>query len=308
MFGYLRPEREELKVREYELYRSVYCGLCKSLGKDYGIISRLTLSYDCTMLAMLTASLKGECSHVSDGRCRVNPLKKCLMCDIEGEAMHLAGAVSVIMTYYKLSDTIADSGFLKRTGARIIRALFKGCLKKAGKSYPEIESDVREMVQAQQIAEENDSGIDASADPTAKLLSKLCRRLSDDEMTQLVLERFGYYLGRWIYIIDAADDLEKDIKHHSFNPFIKEQRKTPEETYLFCNETLNMTAAQLIMAYELLELGSYKEILDNVVYHGLSFQQRECLFEKKSEKKDRKMKKQRHKDYYTFLSGGTDRR
>lgn len=303
MFGYLRPVKEELKVREYELYKSVYCGLCRRLEKDYGVFSMLTLSYDCTVLAMFAASLKEERSCVKNGRCRVNPMKKCLFCDTDGEAMRFAGAVSVIMAYYKLSDTIADSGLFKRLAARFIRIFMKGGFKKAKKVYPDIEDMVRKMMRAQLLAEKNGSGIDEAADPTAKTLSFLCEGLSDNETDRRVLSRFGYYLGRWIYLIDAADDLEKDIKHRSFNPFIKELSNKPDETEIFCNETLNMTAAQVVMAYELLQPAAYKEVLDNIVYYGLSFQQRYCIFDKKRQKA-RKRRDRKNDDYYTFLSGG----
>lgn len=305
MFGYLRPVREELKVREYELYKSVYCGLCRRLGRDYGIITRFTLSYDCTVLAMLAASLREENSCVKRGRCRFNPMKKCMFCATDGEAMHLAGGVSVIMAYYKLYDTITDSGFFKRLAARLLRVLLRGGFRRARKAYPDIEAAAGKMIESQQLAERKGSGIDESADPTAKMLSFLCERLSDDEMTRRVLSRFGYCLGRWIYLIDAADDLEKDIKHRCFNPFISVTEADSAETAVFCNETLNMTASQLIMAYELLQPVSYREILDNIVYHGLSFQQKHCIFEKKR-KKGRKMKDRKKKDYYTFLSRGDE--
>lgn len=300
MFGYLRPESSELKVREYELYKSVYCGLCKSMGKDYGIITRLTLSYDCTLLAMFAISVKGECSHVKDGRCVVNPIKKCRFCSSEGEGFRFAGAVSVIMTYYKLYDTISDSGFFKRCAARILKAFFRHSYKRAEKAYPYIASSVREMLERQQQAEHNESGIDAASDPTASLLSELCKSLSDDDMQKRILSTFGYYLGRWIYIMDAADDLDKDMKRNNFNPFRKHISDDISDTMSYCNDVLNMTVSQLVPAYDLLELNSYKEILDNVMYYGLSFQQKHCLFEKKKSKKC----KNKEKDYYAYLSKG----
>ncbi len=303
MFGYLRPESSELKVREYELYKSVYCGLCKSMGRDYGIITRFTLSYDCTLLAMFAIGLKGECSHVRDGRCVFNPVKKCRFCSSEGEGFRFAGAISVIMTYYKLHDTISDSGFFKRTLARSLMGIMKHCYKKAEKAYPEIAKAVGEAMAYQQQAESSDSGIDAASDPTAKLLSWLCESLSEDERQKKILQRLGYFLGRWIYIMDAADDLEKDVKHNSFNPFRKELKDDISETMRYCNEVLNMTAAQLMLAYDLLDLNSYKEILDNVVYYGLSFQQKHCLFDKKTSKKSRK----KDKDHYAYLANGEKR-
>lgn len=303
MFGYIRPEKDELKIREFELYKSVYCGLCRHLGKDYGVITRLFLSYDCTALAMLSMSLGEECPSVRDGRCVVNPTKKCRFCDCGGESFQLAGAVSVIMTYYKLQDTIEDSGFFKRSAARILRIFMKRSYKKARKAYPKIDEDTKIMMEQQREAEKNNCGIDRCADPTAKLISKLCGYMSEDNENQKrVLESFGYYLGRWIYIMDAADDLEKDIKSGSFNPFKNSRRETMEETMLYCNDVLNMTVAQLITAYDLIELSAYKELLDNIVYNGLSLQQKYNLFEKKKKKCRKK-----DKDYFAYLSKGDKR-
>lgn len=301
LFGYLRPVKAELKGREYELYRSVYCGLCRHLGKDYGVLSRLTLSYDCTVLAMLSLSLRQESSCVTKGRCVVNPMKKCLYCDGSADSFRMAGAVSVIMTYYKLYDTIADSGFFKRTAARFIKLFMKRSYKKAARAFPQISERVSEMLVRQQSAESSDSGIDPSAEPTALLISWLCTELAgDDEKERVVLGKFGYFLGRWIYLMDAADDLEKDIRKKQFNPFKKNMKENMDSTMLYCNDVLNMTAAQILLAYDLIGIDSFKEILDNIVRLGLSFQQRYCLFEKRCEKNHRKVKK----DYYPFLSEG----
>lgn len=285
MFGYLQPFREELKIREYELYKSVYCGLCRHLGRDYGIISRLTLSYDCTVLAMLAMDIQKEKFCVTKGRCVCNPLKKCRFCDSEGKSFAFAGAVSVIMTYYKLQDTITDSGFWKRTAAKVLKLLFRRSYKKAEKAYPDIAQRVADMMVSQAEVEKTDSNIDRAADPTAKALSDICQMLSNNEETKRILGVFGYFVGRWIYIMDAADDLEKDIKSGSFNAFQPNLTENINETMHYCNEVLNMTVSQLILSYELLELSSYKEILDNVIYQGLSFQQKHCLFDKKKKGK-----------------------
>ncbi len=301
MFGYLQPRRDELRVREYELYKSFYCGLCKRLGKDYGLLSRLTLSYDCTVFALLAVSLHSERCHVSKGRCVVCPAKRCFFCDSEGKSLHFAGAVSVMMTYYKLEDTIRDSGFFKKCLAALLRMIFRRSYRKAVKAYPEIDTAVNAMMTAQQEAESKNSGIDQASEPTAKLVSELCTMLSPNDSQRRILGVFGYFIGRWIYIIDAADDLKKDIKQKAFNPFIKKYRDCGEdlnETMDYCNSVLNMTAAQILPAYDLLELHDCKEILDNVIYYGLSFQQKRCLFDKHKDKK----KSKRKKDYYKALS------
>ncbi len=296
MFGYIQPHRDELKIREFELYKSVYCGLCKHLGKDYGIVTRLTLSYDCTVLAMLYMALNNDSPCVGSGRCVCNPAKKCLFCDCNNEAFRFAGAVSVIMTYYKLQDTIQDGGFFKKIGGHFGRLGFRRSYKKARKAYQNIDRQVSEMMAAQSQAEANNSGVDASAEPTAKLISSLCTEMTADDSMKRVLGVFGYHIGRWIYLMDAADDLEKDLKHHNFNPFGAKYNGEMAETMTYCNDVLNMTAAQIVMSYDLLNLRYFKEVLDNIVYNGLSFQQRKYLFEKY--KKEPKKKK----DYYSDLS------
>ena len=280
MFGYLRPFKDELKIKDYQEYKSVYCGLCRHLSRDYGLFSSLTLSYDCTVLAMLYMSVNNE-KHCSEkGRCTVNPLKKCMICDSEGEGLRFAGAVSVIMSYYKLKDTMLDSGFFKRIAAGILRLLLYGNYKRAAKALPEIDVLIDEMMTAQAEAEKNNAGVDRSADATASLIKKLCGMFSPDEKSRRSMEVFGYYVGRWIYLIDAADDLQKDIKRHNFNPFSVKYEGDIKAVMDYCGEVLNMTAAQIVLSYELLEIGSFKAILDNIVYDGLSYQQNKCTIDK----------------------------
>ncbi len=285
MFGYLQPQKEELKVKEWVLYKSVYCGLCQYLGQYYGILSRLTLSYDCTVLAMLYMSLHSEQYCIKKKHCVVNPLKKCLFCQCRNDSFRFAGAVSVIMTYYKLTDTIEDSGFLKKTGASILKLLFRRNYRKAVKAYPEINDKVAVMMEEQRQAEQNNSDIDRAAEPTAHLVSDLCTVISPGDEQKRILGVFGYFVGRWIYIMDAADDLEKDMKHQNFNPFQKIHSGEIAATMEYCNQVLNMTASHLAMAYDLIELTEFKEILDNIVYNGLPCRQKRILFDKYQKKR-----------------------
>lgn len=294
MFGYIRPFNDELRLKDHQLYKSVYCGLCRSMRKNYGILSTLALNYDCTVLAMLYMSVKNERCSVRRGSCSINPLKKCLLCSCEGEALEFAGAVSVIMSYYKLRDTINDSGFPKRLSAFFGRTALYRNYKKAVRKYPYIDSLTSEMMKRQLEAEKENSGVDRSADPTAKLISELCRSFSDDEKNKRTLSVFGYHVGRWIYLMDAADDLEKDIRHKSFNPFKGRYDGDIKHTMIYCNEVLNMTAAQIVLAYELLELNSFKAILDNIIYSGLSYQQKKYT-------ETRFIAKDKNKDYYGML-------
>lgn len=285
MFGYLRPDQNELKVKEYRLYKSAYCGLCRFLGKEYGLLARMTLSYDCTVLAMLSAALKKEQLSVKPGHCTFSPFKKCLFCECEGDSFRFAGAVSVIMTYYKLKDTIRDSGPIISLIAMIGGLLLRLNHKRAAMAFPEIEDAVHDMMVSQELAESEKSSTDAAADPTAKLISFLCMNLGE-EKDRVVLKEFGYHTGRWIYLMDAADDFEKDVRKHNFNPFESLLDSGIENAMLRCNESLNLTAAKLTEAYDLLPVeGEFKAILDNIIYRGLSLRQKTCLFDKYTKKR-----------------------
>ena len=115
MFGYIRAEKGELKVKEYDTYKAIYCSLCKKLGKNYGILSRMTLSYDFTFLALLNMSLQNSCTKFERKRCAFNPLKKCNYCE-KTDDLKMPSAAAMIMLYYKIKDNIADEKGIKKLG------------------------------------------------------------------------------------------------------------------------------------------------------------------------------------------------
>ena len=94
MFGYIRIQKSELRLREYEAYKGVYCGLCRQLGRDYSIFSRFLLSYDCTFYGMFIMSLGRSCSGFERKRCRFNPMKKCTFCKCESDSLSKASPTS----------------------------------------------------------------------------------------------------------------------------------------------------------------------------------------------------------------------
>ena len=149
VFGYLQVQKSELKMREWEAYKSVYCGLCKQMGKDYSVLTRLSLSYDCTFYAMLLMALERSCSGFHKGRCRFNPLKKCDFACCTSDSYSKAAAFSVISAYYKLRDDLSDGGFFKRLGVRLLLPFFSRWHKKAAKRYPQLEEIVAHMMEQQ---------------------------------------------------------------------------------------------------------------------------------------------------------------
>lgn len=294
LFGYIRPQKSELLVREYEEYKGIYCSLCRRLGKNYGMAARLTLSYDCTFYAMLVLSRNLQCPGFKSGRCVVNPLKKCTYCNEGENGLNSAAALSVIMTYYKIRDDIQDSHFWGKLRGFLLLPAAARARKKALRDFSQMDSVVSQAMAMQREAEQSENpGIDFCAEPTAVMLQKIFRMTAENPDTEesalRVFEQAGYFLGRWVYLTDAADDMEKDIKTGSFNPFLtqynlgkdstKEELRNARE---MINQTLNMTLARLTAAFNLLEFQHFGPILGNVIHKGLPAMQRQILFEKEN--------------------------
>lgn len=270
MFGYIRIAKPELKVKEYEMYKAVYCSLCRTLGKKYGIWSRFTLSYDFTFLALLNMSMTDGCDPIEKKRCVCNPLKKCNYCKND-ESLLMPSAAAMIMMYYKLLDNLNDEKGFKKIGYILIKPLFSHARNKAKKEYPQIDKIISEYIAAQNALERDGCAeLDKAADPTAKALAELLRLCSDDERQKRVLERMGYCLGRYIYLIDAACDLPQDIKKGSYNCLKYQTEGEPSEyakkrivpQLYFCSNEAGK-------AFELLDVKKYKPILGNIIYLGL---------------------------------------
>lgn len=288
MFGYVRPYKDEMKVREYEQYKGIYCGLCRALGKEYGVFTRLTLSYDCTFFAAAAIGRLPECPDFVRRRCVVNPAKKCWFCTKGAEDVYqYASALSVLLTWYKLSDTVQDEGFFKRMGARLGKLFFRRAFRRAKRDFPELAEKIRsEMEQQAAVEREENPSLDACCAPTAEILGFVFASLGKDDTERFVLHDFGYALGRWIYTIDAADDLEEDLKAGAFNPFIgrfglrgctsltPEQKKAADAE---CNACLNLNAARIGAAMNLIDFGRFSSLIDNVVRLGLPRMQYELF-------------------------------
>ncbi len=264
MFGYIRAEKSELKIKEYDIYKAVYCSLCKKLGKSYGILSRFTLSYDFTFLAMLNMSLKDSCVKFEQKACTFNPLKKCNYCKSDDE-FEMPAAAAMIMTYYKLLDNIADEKGIKKFVFWCLKPIFKSANKKAKEKYPQIEKIVSDYIEKQtNLENSNCQDVDKIADPTACALSQILMLCSEESSQKRVLERLGYCLGRYIYLIDAFCDLKEDVKKGSYNVL-----KNKSDVNKYIEEQIYFCINEVALAFELLEIKKFKTILGNIIYLGL---------------------------------------
>ena len=210
MFGYVKVYQPELKMGEFEHYRGVYCALCKQLGRRYGFLARMTLSYDFTFLALFYMALSDDCPGFKRERCAFNPLKKRTCC-CDSPALEDAADAAALLVYYKTRDTIADSGFWKGLMARCLLPFAASGRKKAAREKPEMEAVMADSMRRQaELERAGTLSIDAAAEPTARMLAYLAGLAGRDEREKRILDRFGYCLGRWIYLIDAIDDIDEN--------------------------------------------------------------------------------------------------
>ncbi len=265
MLGYVRAYRPEMKFKDYDLYRGVYCSLCKAIGKRYGLIARLTLSYDFTFLAILRMAVRENKICMRKSHCSFNPMKKCYDCSESSVDIAYTADVSMMTFYYKIKDNINDSRFFKKLLCKMLMPYVNHIFKKAKRNNPVIAEKLGELMNEQARAEKRGAGVDEAADASAKMLAEMVStdiESSDDK----ALRWLGYYLGRWVYLIDAVDDCEDDIKTGSFNPLKKRYNLPDFKEY--CERMLSLTVGEAINNMNKLEIYRFYDIIDNVLNYG----------------------------------------
>lgn len=266
VFGYIRPFKPFMRFCEYDVYSAFYCGLCKKMGKGYGQFFRLMLSYDFAFLSMLSGAYSENELTITKQRCIIHPFKKrpCL-CDC-AELEYASGA-AVISVYHKICDSIADSRGLMSVFFKIVRSFAKKGYKKASLQYPSLAEVVEKRMNEQFILEkERCSSVDAACEPTAQIMSYMAEGVSDDEEQKKALAGFGYHLGRFVYIADAFEDMKKDEKKGSYNPFCSNSVDDPQR---YAADSINLTLGMIADYYGKMEVKKFKEIIDNVIFLGL---------------------------------------
>ncbi|MBQ1262681.1 MAG: hypothetical protein IIX89_00150 [Oscillospiraceae bacterium] len=285
MFGYLRPMKPEMKICEFQAYNAVYCGFCRAMGKG-GALLRLTLSYDFTFFSLLALSLKDDFCGYSACRCPAKLFSK-KPCVKESEQLNYAANLAVLLLYSKLMDNLSD-GDHSRLLTRLALLYVQPKYKKAAARFPKEAAAAEKYLENQAKAEELGS-LDACCDPTASLLSEFFGNLTEDEEQKEALARLGYVLGRYIYLLDAADDLERDVKTGAFNP-LKKQTLSDEDIKNIkndCEMSLNVCISEAQDAILKLELKHFEPIIKNIIFLGLKNTQNAVLHTKN--KKERKL-------------------
>lgn len=268
MFGYVLPTTQRLTAEQKERYGALYCGLCHTLKERYGTISRFLLSYDLTFLAaLLTTELA-----VTERRCIASPHKKKKM-TLQTSALELAADCTVIFAYHKVMDNVLDTVSPKKEVYRLSGKILEAAYQKAAAFRPGLAREtLQQMESLRSLEKSHCSSLDLPADTFARLLQSIARELPDAAQ-QRIFSHLLYHLGRWIYLIDALDDLKKDHKSGNYNPillrFSLEDGKLSPEAREQMIVTLDASVREIAAAAALWDFGEMTPIIEATVYDGL---------------------------------------
>ncbi len=262
MFGYVRPHMSELRVREADVYRAFYCGVCRRLGKQCGPACRLFLQYDFAMLALTMDVVFEEQCGISRVPCAVNPLNHLNAAD--GDAVRYAADAHGILLLGKAMDDRADGGILRRVPVQIIRRMTKAACGRRKWLH-----EAMAAMLAAQAAAERDAAtrIDDACEPFGEFCAAMFTPDEAPEAYRETLRWMGLHLGKWIYMADALDDYDKDMKKEVFNPW--RCYGTRSEAVERALPHMNLCAEQALLAWDVLPDRRAHAIVRNILEMGL---------------------------------------
>ncbi len=273
MFGYVQPLKPELKVKELEAYKGYYCGLCKAIRDKYTHAARFMLNYDCAVLSLLLSSMSDEKLTVVKERCAASPVTKKLV--VHSREASYAATVNVLLGCAKIDDNVEDEGKLT---ARMLSLFYRRVKRQAAKDAPDLAMEFENRLRAlRELENAKSHDVDAVSAEFGRLLAAVFASAPYefvDRSARQALSHFGYHLGRWIYIADAVNDLEKDRKSGSYNVYLLKTPGEPEIVREVIREeaafNLHISLSEACKAYELLDIKRDKPLMDNIMYLGLA--------------------------------------
>lgn len=262
MFGYVRINKMDLTFREYEHYKAYYCGLCKYLKRNHTELSRMTINYDITFLIVLLSSIYQPSAQVFHEKCIVDPVKK--KKHIINEITEYAASMNILLAYYKLEDDVNDEGDIK---SRLVRRAYRKSFKTAYDKYPQKADFIKACLgELRSLEEDQSTSIDQTSNCFARLLEEIFDYKDDEYRDRL--RKVGFNIGKYIYIMDAYEDLDEDLEKGRYNPFT-DYKDHREALKLRVDKLIGMTLSRLEEAILDLDIKVNKSIIDNIIYSGV---------------------------------------
>lgn len=278
MFGYVTVCEPELKVKDLKKYRAYYCGLCRTLKEDYGFMGQMTLTYDMTFAVILLSSLYETTTKHEEHRCKVHPAKRQHM--LRNEITSYAAAMNVLLAYYHMEDDWQDD---RKVSSLMTKSLIQGKAKKIIEKYPRQSEIIRKSLkELGECEHENSMDIDRAAGCFGRLMAELF--VWKEDIWEKTLRKTGFYLGKFIYLMDAYEDLPEDGKKNRYNP-LKELAKRPDYEAQM-EQILRMMIAESTVRFEQLPCLVDVDILRNILYDGVWNHYNKIQMKKREDNKD----------------------
>lgn len=279
MFGYINVNQKELSEENKAVYQSYYCGLCRSLREFCGSRGQVLLNYDITFLVVLLTGLYEPKTIQESFTCVLHPMKKRL--SRKNEIMDYAAQMNVLLAYYNLIDDWKDDkNFTKKT----IAGLFEKDYERVVRNYPRqagAVSDYLEKLSAYEKAKE--TNIDLVAGLTGEMLGELFAWKEDEWYEEL--KTLGYYMGKFVYLMDAYEDLKKDEKKDAYNPLRYLESESDQEFETLCRLMMTSMMSECAKSFERLPILTHAEILRNIIYSGVWSKYEYLQLKRKKKKK-----------------------
>lgn len=271
MYGYIRYNSDELKMKDYRLFQSYYCGLCRHLQRRFGARGRLLLSYDLTFTAIFLDGLATTAPATAEARCPLRPFRKQTIAGVS-DGIEKAADLSALMGYYKMEDHWRDEHSILGRGAM---ALYHKACRKAGERDPNLAAITSSHLTTFYEGEQPGRPLDELAHPFAALIGEALADKAEEEQ-KLHLYKIGYHCGRWIYFIDALDDLPADWKKGRFNPYVAALEAQGDDWFSFfktvahdVEANLYFSLEEICRAFDNLTFRRNGELIHNIFYLGV---------------------------------------
>ncbi len=277
MLGYVICERPELKMKDWELYNGYYCGVCKSISDRYGQLPRIGLSYDAAFLALLLAGLDDAKDDIRREHCIAHHIQKKTV--IQNSSTDYAADIMLMLAWFKAKDNVNDDGSAKAKAASV---MFRSSFNKARSKHPAVADEMKELLDKLSALESDKcESLDQVSDCFGRILEILLAGGGEErsETETRILRRFGYHLGKWIYLVDAYDDIADDIASGSYNPLLyrygwyDSKNETAEEfadrIEEECEQNMLILCSEMAKMLDLLDIKKNNGIIENIVYMGL---------------------------------------
>ena len=260
MFGYVTTSLKELDKEAEKRYSAVYCGICRRIRVQSGNAARLGLSYDMAFLALLLMSLYEPEETAGDKACLMHPLKKRPW--VDNPFIQYAADMNVVLSYYNCLDDWQDDG---KISARLMARQFEKYVPQIEARYPRQCKAIAECIS--RLSELEKAGCGNPDEPASCFGTLMGQLLTyEEDMWAPVLQQMGFYLGRFIYLLDAALDYDKDEKKGKYNPYLA---MGTGKDWPRWEEYLVLTMGRCTANFEKLPLVQDKPLLDNILYSGV---------------------------------------